>query len=83
MKTMNWPEPEGKRKGYQFLFITHVPSSPVLELHIASQAEKLTHGNCTNQWELLLGKPPPFGPFIFSSKLLLLSYVFSMENTDE
>lgn len=42
-----------------------------------------THGDCTKPWDLLQGNPPPFGLFIFSSKLLLLSYVFSMENIDK
>lgn len=83
MKTVNWPEPEGKNKGYQFFFITHVPSSPVLELHITSQVEIRMHGGCTKQWEFLFRKPSPFGPFIFSFKLLLLNYVFSMENIDD
>lgn len=84
MKTMHWPGPrEGKNKGCPFLFITHVPSSPVLELHIPSQAENPMHGDCTKPWDLLQGNPPPFGLFIVCSELLLLSYVFSMENIDK
>lgn len=42
-------ETEGKNKGYQFLFITRVPSFPVLELHITSQAEMHMHRHCTKQ----------------------------------
>jgi len=71
MITVNWLEPEGRNKGYPFLFTPHVPTSSMLELHITSQAEICIHGDCKNQWEFLLGKPPRFGPFIFSSVLLL------------
>lgn len=72
---MNCPEAEGKNKGYEFLFVTHVPSTgaPHLFLSWNMYAWRL-------QWELLQGKPSPSGPFIFSSKLSLLSYVYSMEN---
>lgn len=83
MKMKQWTKPEGKTKGSPFLFIAHVPSSTVLELHGPSQAEISMYGECTKPWDLLQGSPPPFGLFIFSSKSLLLSYVFSMENIDK
>lgn len=78
---MNWPEPEGKKTAISFYSLP-MCQVPQCWSSTSLQAEIHMRGDCTNQWELLLGKRPPFGPFIFSFKLLLLSYVFNVENLD-